>query len=215
MQTSLNSSMCHTTLVSSPDLPVSLCKVGIDAYEKLSPYSVVIGREKACRKAMGNKRLNVLAANVLSQYTDAASRKEKSEIVSALVESVHAAGGAFVRFSNGQFVNADRSASREKVGVVLRDLASDKYRSSTKAKVIARRHRVQLRRQESQRKKLQEVDPLPPSKICSSDIDVSLTGEDTNKSFIREKKGSITSVFDFPDLPLSIDCDIHDAEFLW
>ena len=218
MHSSFNNSACHTALVtSSPSvLSASLLKIGNDGYDNLSPYSVVIGREKACRNAMGNKRLNALASKVLSRYTDATSRKEKSEIVSYLVEAVHAAGGNFVRFVDGQFKVASRAASREKVGVVLRDLASDQYRSSTKSKVIARRQRVQEQKVEDEPKKLEEETvPILPTKIFSNDFCISALGEDTPLPFLGESKDSVTSLFSFADLPWMFDAENQESELCW
>ena len=218
MHSSFNNSACHTALVTSSSsvLSASLMKIGNCAYDNLSQYSVVIGREKACRNAMGNKRLNVLANNVLSQYTDATSRKEKSRIVSYLVEAVHASGGNFVRFVDGQFKVASRAASREKVGVVLRDLASDKYRSSTKSKVIARRQRVQDQKVDDEPKKLEEeTAPILPSKIFSNDFCISALGEDTPLPFLGETKDNITSLFSLADLPLIFDAENQESELCW
>jgi hypothetical protein len=55
---------------------------------------------------------------------------------------VKQAGGSFVKSVDGKWSAADHHAAREKVGVVLRDLLHDKYRSSTKSKVANRRRRL-------------------------------------------------------------------------
>jgi uncharacterized protein affecting Mg2+/Co2+ transport len=116
--------------------------LSLDFVEQLSPYSVIIGRQKACRDAVGNRRLQVLASTLLPKYAQANSRPEKSKIVSSLVGMIKQAGGSFVKLVDGKWSGADQHAAREKVGVVLRDLLHDKYRSSTKSKVAARRQRL-------------------------------------------------------------------------
>ena len=107
-----------------------------------SPQTVVIGRGKFCTDATGSKRLQVIAATFLDQYTVATSKVEKSKVVSSIVDIVEAGcpyGGAFVRFIGGRWWEVDGSAAREKVGYVLRDLLHDKYRSSSKSKAANRR----------------------------------------------------------------------------
>jgi hypothetical protein len=116
----------------------------------VTPYTVVIGRGKQCQEFVGNKRLEVLAKNVLPQYVEAKDKEEKSKIVSFLVQSIKEAGGSFVRLMDKQRLEkADERIAREKVGVVLRNLLHDKYRSSTKSKVVARRHRTERRQRNS------------------------------------------------------------------
>jgi hypothetical protein len=116
----------------------------------VTPYTVVIGRGKQCQEFVGNKRLEVLAKNVLPQYVEAKDKEEKSKIVSFLVRSIEEAGGSFVRLMDKQRLEiADERIAREKVGVVLRNLLHDKYRSSTKSKVVARRNRKERRRRNS------------------------------------------------------------------
>lgn len=106
-----------------------------------SPYSVMIGRAKECRDSIGNRRLEVLAMALLSKYEHAASRGDKSRIVTTLVETVHNGGGSFVKVVDGELRMATKQDAREKVGCILRNLLQDVYRSSCKNKVAARRSR--------------------------------------------------------------------------
>ena len=53
-----------------------------------SPYTVVIGRGKACANATGTKHLKALAQKYLEQYSNARNRQEKSAIVSTIVDKI-------------------------------------------------------------------------------------------------------------------------------
>lgn len=109
-----------------------------------SPYSVVIGRAKECKQAMGNKRLRVLCSAHLSEYSNAANRSVKSRVVSDIVRMVQDACpvGAFVKKAgkgqSSEWVEVDDSTAREKIGYIFRDLLSDQYRSSSKSKAAKR-----------------------------------------------------------------------------
>ena len=121
---------------------------------KPTPHSVVVGRSKECKEAVGNRRLNVLASMFLSKYCDSATKKrEKSSIVSTIAQMVHEAcpnGGAFIkRGGDGRWIEMDDRGAREKVGSVFRDLLHAKYRSSSKSKTAKRRQlRMAQRRRE-------------------------------------------------------------------
>jgi hypothetical protein len=113
-----------------------------------TPYSVIIGRGKSFNDAVGNQRLRVIATSFLSKYTKATTKNEKTQIVSNIVDMVQVAcprGAAFIKLVNGRWWQVDTLTAREKVGYVLRDLLSDKYKSSSKAKVAKRR----IQREES------------------------------------------------------------------
>eukprot|EP00980_Cylindrotheca_fusiformis_P021047 scaffold8060_cov110-Cylindrotheca_fusiformis.AAC.5 len=109
------------------------------------PYSVLIGRGKACTNAIGNRRLQVLASSYLEDYNNASTKMEKSVIVSKIVDSIREACpvGAFIRHEGGRWWEVDDVSAREKVGTMIRDLLSNKYRSSSKAKVARRKKRKQ------------------------------------------------------------------------
>jgi hypothetical protein len=115
-----------------------------------TPYSVIFGRAKHIKEAVGNQRLRVLADLHLAEYAEATCKVDKSMVVTSIVAAVRAAcppqrggGGAFIKFRNHRWYEVDDPAAREKVGYVLRDLLSDRYRSSSKSKV-ARRKQEQL-----------------------------------------------------------------------
>jgi hypothetical protein len=140
--------------LSPPHSPVQQCSspkkgftntLSAPTLSMLTPYSVVIGRGKKCQEFVGNKRLEVLAKTVLHQYAEANGREEKGSVVSYLIRSIKDGGGTFVRLvDDDHFEEANDRITREKVGVVLRNLLHDKYRSSTKSKVAARRTQARL-----------------------------------------------------------------------
>jgi hypothetical protein len=115
------------------------------------PYSVHIGRGKICAEATGNRRLRVIASSFLEEYKAASTKIEKSVIVSKIVDVIQDACpvGAFVKYQDGRWWEVGDFTAREKVGSMLRDYLSDKYRSSSKAK-LARRKKA---RQDSKTKK--------------------------------------------------------------
>ena len=89
-----------------------------------SPYSVLIGRGKACTEATGNKRLKVIVSTFLDEYSRAAeSRIEKSIIVSKIIDMVRDATpqGAFVKQEDGIWWEVSDHVARERVGSMLRD----------------------------------------------------------------------------------------------
>ena len=110
------------------------------------PYSVICGRGRQVSKAIGNRRLGVLAQIFLPKYSTATRKDEKTSIVSQIVQIVRQANDnpayAFVRHADGQWWQVENLNAREKVGTVLRDMLSEKYRSSTKSKLARRKERT-------------------------------------------------------------------------
>lgn len=119
-----------------------------------SAYTVIIGKGKKLSSHVGNKRLRVLATSMLPRYSEANSRKEKSEVISELVETVVRAtspngGGAFVKVQEGRYWQVDESVAREKCGYVLRDLLAHRYKSSSQSKTARRRQMIEEERVKS------------------------------------------------------------------
>ena len=118
-------------------------------------YSVLIGRAKDCKEAIGNRRLKVLVDLALPKYKDAKYKMQKTIVVSSLVETIQGAcghHGAFIKFSDGQWWEVDDATAREKVGYALRDLLSDKYKSASKAKSAVRRRKSKQEQQKGRRR---------------------------------------------------------------
>jgi len=106
-----------------------------------TPYTVIVGRGRETKTAIGNKRLRVLAVANIEKYASAKVRSVKSGIVSMIVGMIHdSPGGMFVKQDRvtGRWSKVDDSVAREKVGYIFRDLLSDQYRSSSKSKVARR-----------------------------------------------------------------------------
>ena len=170
---------------------------------EISPYSVVIGRGKVCQEYIGNQRLEVLAKTKLQQFAEATSKDDKSKVVTFLVDTVHKNGGSFLKLVDTGFVEVNMRGAREKVGVVLRNLVGpDKYRSSCKSKVVARRKRVQARRKHGNNlassaapsaastssERAISLDNGSLDKLLSCDIILELPGDDGDVSSIASSQ---------------------------
>jgi hypothetical protein len=108
------------------------------------PYSVIIGQGKKIQGSVGNLRLKVLVSTFLARYSGAHTKIEKTEVVSDIARTIRSACsiGSFIKFTNGQWWEVDDPTARKKVGYALRDLLSDKYRSSSNLKVARRKEQV-------------------------------------------------------------------------
>ncbi len=106
-----------------------------------SSYSVLIGRGKICSEAIGTRRLKVIASRYLEEYSTAHSQLDKAAVISKIVETIQEACpvGAFLKYEDGGWWEVSDCAAREKVGVVLRDLLHEQYKSSTKSKSAMRK----------------------------------------------------------------------------
>jgi hypothetical protein len=104
-------------------------------------YAVICGRGRACTAWTGNRNLRALVMSYLKPYSQAKNKVEKSSIVSVIIASVRQASpdGAFVKIEAGVWGEVDEGFAREKIGCMFRDYLHTQYRSSTKAKLAARR----------------------------------------------------------------------------
>ena len=166
------------------------------------PYSVVIGRGKACTEAVGNRRLRVLAVTLLPQYKQCTNKIDKTAVVSRLVDMVREAcpTGAFVKQIDGRWWECDGHACREKVGYVLRDLLHERYRSSSKAKV-ARRRDERLRK----RGRLIVDEEKNPNNEASETFGNARSQRRREKKQIKEQSGESPLVPIVAALPSSLD----------
>jgi hypothetical protein len=131
---------CHIAVTKKT--PGTRCALPLEFQPE--PYSVIIGRGKKIQESVGNLRLKVLASTFLARYSGAHTKIEKTQVVSDIVRTIRSACpiGSFIKFTNGQWWEVDDPTAREKVGYALRDLLSDKYRSSSKSKVARRKEQV-------------------------------------------------------------------------
>jgi hypothetical protein len=109
----------------------------------LGPYTVVIGRRREARKAEGNRRLREIGATFLHDYILLANgdKPKKSEILARIRDRIMEVNpvAAFVRLDrNGRWYEVPDAVASEKVGYTMRELVGERYRSSSKAKKIAR-----------------------------------------------------------------------------
>jgi hypothetical protein len=119
--------------------------------ERLRPFpcdyephenAVLCGRGRICKEASGNLRLQSICKTFLKEYARDTGKKEKSEIVSRIMEIVRAScapSDGFVRLHDDRWWDLDDVIVRNKVTGMLRDSLSSKYKSSTQAKVAKRR----------------------------------------------------------------------------
>jgi len=111
----------------------------IPAHFKPNHYTVRCGRGNDCFNSVGNRRLRILVEIHLERYSLAIAKSEKSRIVSKVFDTVHDAGGSFVKQDRGTWYKVGDAAAREKVGAMFRDRLHMQYRSSTKCKTARRR----------------------------------------------------------------------------
>ena len=109
------------------------------------PHTVIVGRGREPKQNMGNKRLKILASNLIKKYQHG-DKKCKSKIVTDIISMIRKACkgiGAFVKHAkDGKWYDLDDGVAREKVGYIFRDLLSDQYKSSSKSKVARRQRQV-------------------------------------------------------------------------
>jgi hypothetical protein len=105
-----------------------------------SPYTVLIGRGKACAEALGNKRLKVIVSTYLDEYSNAPNRISRSIIVSKIVDIFREACpvGSFVKKEDEAWWEVSDLVARERVGSMLRDSLHEQYKSSSKSKLARR-----------------------------------------------------------------------------
>lgn len=141
------SSNCSSASTSTGNNKTSkiLLKSALPANFTPGPYTVICGRGRKAQESIGNRRLGVLAQLFIPRYSKATRKDEKSKIVTEIVKMVQQACDdpeqAFVRQVNDIWWEVDNLHAREKVGTVLRDLLSEKYKSSTKSKLVRRKER--------------------------------------------------------------------------
>jgi len=119
------------------------------------PYSVVIGRGKIAKDVVGNRRLRVLASMHIAKYSQAKRKGDKTQVVSLVARTIRDACpvGAFVRYKHGRWYEVEDTVAHEKVGYTFRELIGEQYRSSSKAKVVARMRRKETRKTYSENTK--------------------------------------------------------------
>jgi hypothetical protein len=94
---------------------------------------VICGRGKVCTCSPGNKKLRAIIESFAISYDTAAAKEHKSQLVSNIIDLIKR-DGAFVKFEEKTWWEVDDCYAREKIGYLLREVLTNKYRSSSKAK---------------------------------------------------------------------------------
>lgn len=136
--------------MSSSQIPVSKKnnskKTRMPTKYKPDENAVICGRGKVCTSNPGNQKLRVLILEHLDSYGKASNKVEKTEIVSAIMDSIKRGcpdSPAFLKKEGDTWWEVDDAFAREKIGCIFRDALFTKYRSSTKAKLARRKQQVE------------------------------------------------------------------------
>jgi len=126
---------------------------------KPSQNSVICGRGKDCYASVGNLRLREIVLSCLPKYSNATGKKEKSEIVSAIMqhvlESCPGRVGAFVKIDKlGRWYEVGDQVARERISSIFRDFLHSAYRSSSKSRVSRRQKNRERQQNVSSPKKV-------------------------------------------------------------
>ena len=100
-------------------------------------WDVICARGKKVWNHSGNKNLRFLVDQSAARYGQAESKLQRSMIVSDIIDSIRSKTCdtvGFVQQQQNEWVEVSDSLAREKVGNLLRDALSSKYRSSAEAK---------------------------------------------------------------------------------
>ena len=94
-------------------------------------YTVLVGRNRNYQDYAGNKRLRAIIGCHLKEYQSCTDKLEKTELVSKVYNQVikTAPVGHFVKFDKGRYYDIGVRASRERVGVIFREMLKSKAAS--------------------------------------------------------------------------------------
>lgn len=135
---------------------------------KPNNYTVICGRGKECFNAVGNRRFRCIVDMHIEKYSLAMTKTEKSQIVTTVIDTIHQAGGMFVRKEKGIWYETSSCVTREKVGAHFRDCLHMQYRSSAKCKTARRRAlRIQKARKLEAKVKFPKEDECTVATACT------------------------------------------------
>lgn len=102
-------------------------------------YDVLCARGNKAWNHSGNVSFRALVKRFTFQYAVAADKKERSFIVSEIMDEIRSKGNRFVKQKGErEWIEVSDTLSREKVGQLLRNSLSSQYKSSFKSKKIHR-----------------------------------------------------------------------------
>jgi hypothetical protein len=120
---------------------------------RLSGNTVVLGKGKGPKEALGNMRLKELVQDHLDEYV-CSGRHGKMVVISNIIAKIQEenckekiSAPSFVRFQDNCWWEVTEKECRIKLSSTFRDLLSDKYRSSSKSKVEQRRRQRQQQKE--------------------------------------------------------------------
>ena len=187
-------------------------------------FDVICARGKSAWNHSGNKFFRSLVKKGSKRYGDAKTKLQRSIVVSEIVDAIRDKGTAgFVkREANGRWIEIGDYHSREKVGQVLRNACSSKYRSSTKSKRMIKQEKSPRLNNNCQRvlESSKEVSSIMQSLEHSahqpglSDREVlDMFNEANNQLLVAIKKDRcLVLKFHFA-VNASVDCDVEAAGF--
>jgi len=84
---------------------------------------VIVGKGVSCYNHIGNHKLRIHVASMVSDYSGTTRRKEKSHAVSSIVKHVQRNGGAFIKNDQetGLWYDAEPFLVRDKISQILRN----------------------------------------------------------------------------------------------
>ena len=161
--------------------------------------TVVLGRGNKSIQCEGNRRLKEFSNRFLHDYSIAITKKQKSDIVQAIVDRVRQQGYnnsssnngdpqlAFVRFQGGRYWSATEKDLREKITAYFRDKLFPNYKSSSKSKTARRQHLVNT--------------GVLPSKTTTASGSTKKAKGKTNSSSSSKQQQKKTNLQKQPDIP--------------
>ena len=112
----------HTTGKSQSNASFSSASSIItDSNSQLRSVDVCCGRGKGSAKHPGNVLFQRLIQENASNYANARSKSEKSQVVASIVGAIYATGGRFMKSEYGEYVDIGKVKAHEKTGHSVRD----------------------------------------------------------------------------------------------
>lgn len=127
---------------------------------------VIVGKGMNCYNHIGNKLLrNTIVAPKLAQYAATSSKKDKSILVTSILEQVRKNGGAFVKkdYDTGLWHDAEPFLARDKVSQTIRNALNLRTNNN-------KRKRQQYEGEQQLNKRVMQMREVSPNKVGPSSI---------------------------------------------
>ena len=108
------------------------------ALKSLHRDDIVCARGNGVKELPGNKRFRKIIKAYVRKYRHSVGKKQKSEVVTEILELCREAGGDFKRYNHltQSWTRETEVFAREKIGFALRDELPARYSSSTGGKIL-------------------------------------------------------------------------------